>query len=103
MSVLWHARVSRCRTAAELAVHIRSVNAVLDAEFVAEAVGDSGVSGERGSGRGWGTGGEQITVLSERYDEEAGEIEVQLRVLPATRKVYKFKKKRNQHHSVSVG
>lgn len=91
MSVLWHARVSRCRTAAELAVHIRSFNAVLDAEFVSEAVGDGSGSGERSSGRGCGTGGEQITVLSERYDEEAKEIEVQLRVLPATRKVGKWR------------
>lgn len=85
VSVLWHARVNRCRTAAELAVHLRNLSAVLDTDFMAEATGGGGL-GKRGA-RVTGLGSDSVTVLNERFDSEAGQVEVLLRVGLTSKKV----------------
>lgn len=97
--MLWHARVSRCRSAAELAVHLRSLTVAIDAEFVTEAVkphvSSTGFSGGVGSsGRGsWSAAnsasgvGEVINVLKERWNREVFQVEVLLRTLAPGRRV----------------
>ena len=84
VSALWHARVARCRSAAELAVHLRSLQVVIDADLVEQAT-SSGL-GVRAA-RGGGGSEDQVNVEDERWSSAAGEVEVLLKVWTAGRRV----------------
>lgn len=94
VSALWHARVARCRSAAELAVHLRSVQVVIDADLVEQATSSSPPgAAARGGARGGGGGGgatDQINVASERWNSAAGVVEVLLKVWAPGRRVRVF-------------
>lgn len=88
VSALWHARISRCRSAAELAVHLRSIQVVIDTDLVEQAM--TPTQPAKGSRGGGGGGGDQINVANERWNSATGEVEVLLKVWTPGKRVRVF-------------
>lgn len=88
VSALWHARVARCQSAAELAVHLRSIQVVIDTDLIGQAT-SPGVAA-RGPRGGIGGVPDQINVADERWNSSAGEVEVLLKVWAPGKRVRVF-------------